>query len=732
MHMAASVDSPGKHAHRTTVLTAPLVAWVVLLVAGIATAALVMREQDARGVATLALLTPVMSGTLRVGEVVIAHVWPLIVLVAGYMVFTSVWIHRSSHRSLSADDASVLAVVSLAFSSEIALLNGRILLGLSLLGTAALLAFRRRAVEGRTWPSDSFHTRDLAILGALTAVAAVLRLYELNRITDVFEGELSPYYLAATRLAGIPLGNAGVYGPWAPLGYLFYVPLHASIKIFGPTVLAIRFSSAVVGLGTLSLLYLFALAAYGRRTAVLAGVFYVLDPLQIGWGRTDVHPHGVTAWPAVLIALVCLRAFPAGGVRWFALLALLMALTWHQYPSGQTAVFIPLLVLGITLIRRERIPQLGAKVALLATGFAGWLAGPLLSRTPGATVDSLSEYLVQLGPRVERPVQDAPFVAALAQLLWHAATLTADVIAGLFVRLRDVFHQDIFVPVPELPSRSISWIVAALVLAGVCLMATRRMRPTADRILASWIAVAIVPAIVSDHAYPKRASMLFPALFLLAAATGARFSAVVDERGTWLRRTVRPLAALALALWFCATSWLWFSGLQWPAGRPNESLLVEGLRPHLTPGTIVIAKVWHGYAPGKLTYLLSQMLRDPSRAPLVWYVMTPDRNLQSLIDHPALAATYASRDAFYYRWPDIDPGGAGSSPASSWSRVVYVLQTGITNSDQLRLRGVGERDRLDQEWLEVLQRSCGPPQATIAPREDCDDCGFVVVACQVR
>jgi hypothetical protein len=731
MDTAGSTGSPRRYAIFETSPTRLFAAWMSLLLGVIVAAALVMRRHDARGVGALAFLDPVMSFGARAGGFVVAHVWPLILLVTVCVVFTSAATLQVFRKSLRGGEIAVLAVVSLALLCQVALLDGRVATGIALLGAAAAVVATARQIPDRALSRSSFAWRDVAVLAVLTAAAAILRLYQLNRITDAFEGELSPYYLAATRLGGIPLGNAGAHGPWAPLGYLFFVPIFASIKIFGPTVLAIRFSSAAVGLFTLSLLYLFALTAYGRSAAVLAGVFYILDPLQIGWGRTDVHPHGVTAWPALLIALVCLRAFADGRLRWFALLAALMALSWHQYPSGQTAVFIPVFVLAITRLRGERVERFGAKVTVLALGVVGWVAGPLIARAPGASVGSLSEYFTELGPRVARPATPG-LIAAAEQMFRHAAALTGDLIAGLFVRLRYSFHQDIFVPVAELPSRSVSWIVGALVLAGVCFTIMRRLRTAADRILVSWIAVAIVPAIFSDHAYPKRSAMLFPALFVLAASAGARFLSIVERHGAWPRRVLRPLLGVAVALWFCATSWLWFSGVRWSAGVPNETLLVNRLRPQLTPGTIVIAKVWHGYAPGKLTYLFSDVLRDPSRLPLLWYVLTPERSLQSLIDDPSAAVTYAATDAFYYRWPGIAQSSYDPGRASGWSRVIYILQTGIDDEEQLRVRGVGKNDRLDREWLDVLQDTCGSAQVTIPPREDCDDCGYAVFACALR
>jgi 4-amino-4-deoxy-L-arabinose transferase-like glycosyltransferase len=88
------------------------------------------------------------------------------------------------------------------------------------------------------------------------------------------------------------------------LGILYYIPIWIMVKIHGVTLLALRLSSAFFGVLTVPLLYWMVRRFFGVAAASVAAWLFVFDQLHIGWSRTDIHPHGVTVWPALL---VCLR-----------------------------------------------------------------------------------------------------------------------------------------------------------------------------------------------------------------------------------------------------------------------------------------------------------------------------------------------------------------------------------------------------------------------------------------
>jgi hypothetical protein len=313
----------------------------------------------------------------------------------------------------------------------------------------------------------------------------------------------------------------------------------------------------------------------------------------------------------------------------------------------------------------------------------------------------------------------------------QAWTYAQDLVAGIFVELRYVFHQDIFVKVPGLPSRSVTWIVAALVIAGVCFFATRR-RTAADWVLAAWILAAALPAIFSDRAYPKRAATLFPALFIVAGAAADEALRDVRESNRAWRTVAAAVAAAGLAGWFCATTDLWFSGDTLKYGKPNEQLVAERVIEHLEPGTIVIANLWHEYGRGKLTYLLSTALQDPARQPVFWYVTDWKVDLRELLDQPERATGLADAGSFSYRWAGLESTIDAARRNHRWTQAIFVLQQGVDTADKLRVVRTWAPAQFDDDERIALVRQRYPDcEITRVPAADCGECGYVIARCRL-
>src|SRR4029453_2934073 len=107
-----------------------------------------------------------------------------------------------------------------------------------------------------------------------------------------------------------------------------------------------------------------------------------------------------------------------------------------------------------------------------------------------------------------------------------------------------------------------------------------------------------------------------------------------------LRRSAIVLVGAGTALWACATSYLWFSGVMLAYGKPNETVVAEEVAADLAPGTLVVADLWHGYGRGKLTYLLSATLRDRDKQPLFWYIVDSDHALRDVMEDPRRSVAY--------------------------------------------------------------------------------------------
>ena len=151
------------------------------------------------------------------------------------------------------------------------------------------------------------------------------RFRSLNSLHSFFDGELSPYMAGATNIKGIILANAGVNGPWAPLGYFYYLPIYLNNLFFGSSTFSVRLASAQISLVTIILAYFLGKKIHSKLVGLISATFISLDPIQIFWARTDIHPHGATVWISLLIAIYLITKNKNKLV-----LLLLMALSFHQ------------------------------------------------------------------------------------------------------------------------------------------------------------------------------------------------------------------------------------------------------------------------------------------------------------------------------------------------------------------------------------------------------------------
>ena len=660
---------------RCSPLVAACCAALLLLGAG----SVVALHDEARGGTALTVLEPVVDRLARVGAWWVAHSLILTPAAAAGVAALLVVLAWRSRRTVGT--AAVLAATALAVAGGAALLVGAPLGGAALLvvGTVAV-AVAARPAHAAPLPGNETVTRwrEAGLLIAVLAVATGLRLYALDRVVGWFDGELTGYYAAATRLAGIPLANEGVDGSWAPLGLTFYPPYVIALHATGTTVLALRLAAAWVGVLSIPLLYLFVRRLGGATAALAAAALLAVDPLSLGWSRSDVHPHGFTLWPVLLVCLAVLGALRGGGRRaWFAT-ALAMGLAWHQYPSGQVAVLIPPLAVALQASvhgehrRRLRggLPFLLLGVLLWFAGLplSGWLAtGRLQLRNPFTLTGSRAVWSQDVGP--------ADASGRLMLVGRTAVANAADLAIGLFREARVLSHQD-FLPNPRpLPRRTLPWTVAVAGLLGAVLLARRRGDPGAAVLLA-WLAVAPLPALFAVEAYPKRAATLFPALICAAAVFAAWLTAA-----TWpaparrSRRAVAALAGAALLVQVALTCCSWFSGRQWRTGRPWEIAVTRYVADSIVPATLIVVDGAFTYLDGKLLYLLLDDLAAPARRPNAYVVFEGDSaDFRRIVEYPGTALAYLGRTVWPYRWTRL-AGQCGEVAATrDWRRVIWVIE----------------------------------------------------------
>jgi hypothetical protein len=581
----------------------------------------------------------------------------------------------------------LLCALIASVCGQILLLHGHVAAGtlLYLIGGIPLFisAVRMSRRGARTFDLDApcdrpYSQGEILVIVLIVAVAFVLRFYSLNVVPRGFEGELSPYMVGSITVRGWAVANAGLDGPWAPLGLLYYPPNYLGILVAGTTPLAIRLGSVFVFLLTLPLFYLFLRAIGGQAAAIVGTLLFAVDPWQIGWSRTDIHPHHVTLWISLLLAWCTILSLQRPTPYRFGACALLMGLSWHQYPSGQSAVVLPIVPIFLTWVFSPRYRASASWYPLLlGVGLVLWLLGH-----PAST------YLADGKLHLDNPftlttertswgdtAEGLSLIERVYEVVEKAVIHTSHLVRGVFVELPYRFHQEIFPDVPHLTERSVFWCVAAFAVPGILLMMASPLR-TNPLVLLWWVVVAAAPAALSSLAYVKRAATLPPVLTIIAALTAATVYRLMSlHLGKGARWSCAMLTVLAAALYVPASLFQWFSV---EAGIPPEVHLAQRMRHYLAPGTVVINRFRHGYLRGKMSFLLyNDIVRNQ---PLAWFGCEHSVCPPEAADDPRRLPEFASR-RFEYRWTGLNDTHPDRMSPETWSHAVYVLHLDAGNEE---------------------------------------------------
>jgi hypothetical protein len=649
-------------------------------------ATLIAVRDDAGGALSLGVLKPVVEAADSVGGWLIQNPQPwltrggVVVAILAVILGALLWWRR---RVVTTDAGPILVALGIALIAQLFNFHGWFVGGAT--GYAAAIAVvvvahlmaRRTGHEVVSDDSVNPPTWFEAAAFLVICVAAVFfRYYALNRMLDFFEGELACYMAGATDLQGMLLANIGWEGPWAPMGILYYLPIWAMTAIAGSTVLAVRLASAVIGVLTLVIVYVVVRDAIGRSAAFWSSALLAVDTLQVGWGRSDMHPHASTAWPGVLLYGATIRALTSGAKGWYVAVMLLMGLSWHQYPSGQFVVIVPFIAFAAYSFQNPGFFEKSWRNGLLMVGGAVlWALGyPLAHFFAIGKPVGLLEYVARLGPRVlggsdEVPYAGLPireFVATASQNLW-------DLTKGLFAEAPYIFHQTVIPEIEGLPPRALPWFVAAFAVVGLtlCIM---RIRARWSPALLALVVAGILPAVLSDAAWLKRASLLYLALIIVAAVPLAivtdGLSRVVNRKMRWIGGVV---LTIAFVLWSTIWAHLWFSGRQYDYGVSDEEVIFKALDPHLEPDTLLVFSLWGDYIEGELVYLVSSALKE--RQPIALYVTSHyNADWQILLENPKEMLRRIDPHLWYWSWLGLNDEIPEIREHQGWSRVVYLIQ----------------------------------------------------------
>lgn len=654
------------------VLVATIVVAVIVLGCGIAAL------DDRAGQMALSVFEPLVNALSFIGELFTTSAQStipvVIVLVSSVLALTGVHLRAKARTQF-------FVGLIIAVTSEYSLLISK---SISIGGVGYAVAFvlwgcalrNRATVEGSLVSLQSrgaFGKKEAAMLLGIVVTALFFRCYAINRILNTFEGELAPYAASATSLTGMFVANRGVQW-WAPLGLLYYAPIYIATTLYGTTLTALRLSSAMVGVATIPLMYLFARRVGGNATGLLASLFVALDYAHIGWGRTDVHPHGVTTWPALLIGIAFLRACEFKRNRDFAILALCMALSVHQYPSGQSAVAVPLLAAFIVWVSSgSTAPKRWAHFGWIALGVALWVFGPTISYLYPEGQLTLHNPLTLPGKRtLWNGLSQAPsLLEGVLGIAQTALMHVGDVVSALFFKANYIHHQDYLADIDGIAPHIFPWLLAPFAAAGIA-FAIRCMGRPEMAVTLAWIIAAALPAVFAKEPYPKRMSTILPALYVVASlAVMVAMNFIRSSQSRW-RRVVSSTALMVALLALTAfDTKAWFRSWRLPYGPAPDVRAVESLSSFITPHSIVISELTGGYYFGKVTYLLLDHLSAPQNRPNIWLTLNRGE-MAGYIANPLRALS------FDHTWPYLTTKLRDTiieaSQNKDWSQVVFILQ----------------------------------------------------------
>jgi hypothetical protein len=618
---------------------------------------------------SLACLTPLVKVLAHAGEPLHTHAGVLILSLAALLSAATLGLALGWSWRLG---------LSLLLLSTASLATGTLpAAGLAMLAAGALLvaiAPREVLTAGVESARAAFPPgRGESVgLGAIVATAAVLRLWSIDRFPVNFEGELAVFYMGATSCEGALLANAGAEGPWAPMGLSMYALLAPFLAVFGQQVWAIRLAAALP-----SLLSVVAVWGIGRRlagpvAAFAAASYLAIDPMQVFWGRSDIHPHGSTLFAPLLLLWISLRLADRPRSPAFLLaLPLAMGLSWHTYPSGQIGVFLPF---GLLMLPRGQRPQISRLAPALVLGLALWSLGAPVESYLGGRGFVWPNFLHRYGVRTawSEDLDAGERQSNLARIASRVVSNTAVLARGVVSGPAHLSHQTVIPASGGRPERLVLWPFLALALVAA-IAALRLPQLARWRILLLWAVVAAAPALLSSQPFAKRAATLFPALALLGASALAVGLGPVIETGR-PRRLAAVLAAVALTVGCCWSAHAWFAHADNFARSPEEAA-ARALTERIHPGSIVVLVASHPYPPGIFTFLLLDRLTVTEPAPVAWFPVLPDK-LEAWLSRPEAIPEAAVKE-IWYPWTKLRTVAPAVAEYGDWNLLMIVVQTSV-------------------------------------------------------
>lgn len=397
-------------------------------------------------------------------------------------------------------------------------------------------------------PLRRFTRLDALCMAALSVLGILFRLYALPELPSVFNGEMIVSMLSSRTFDGlrwyIPSGVLS-----NSTGLMHLLPQMLFYNLYGTTVYSLRLAAVLYGVLALPLFYWLVQRVGGTVAAVIATALLVSAPEQLYWSRlesTNFAPLPVLALISAHLGLAMIERVSFGRV---AAAALWMPFGRYFYTAGAALVFYPWLQYAhAVLFVRRAWHKLWYVVPLLAAGTVLW-AGAI----------SAVLWLIQGGSfKINNPAQHGELILRGAGEYSGLGTLQL-----IYLQAESSWNnlQTIVQSLSYAGGLS-EWYQRAIVVGGVTLMVPgvvvliavslayllgQIQHPRAFAVLL-WIAIGLLPAVLSMQPTDRRFLLIFPALYIAVGLSAQGFLEACAARGGKLATAiVAALVATAVA-----------------------------------------------------------------------------------------------------------------------------------------------------------------------------------------
>ncbi|MBC7264531.1 MAG: glycosyltransferase family 39 protein [Chloroflexi bacterium] len=391
--------------------------------------------------------------------------------------------------------------------------------------------------------SDHPSRMEWACLLIILAIAAGLRFYAIGSLPPGLYRDEAYNGLDALRVLA---GERPIYFP-ANNGRepLFIYLVAVSVALFGRSPGAIRLVAAILGTGTIPVIYLWARQALNARIALLSAAITALSFWHVNLSRIGFR---VIAMPLLVTASLWLlwRGVRARRHLDIMLAGTMYGLAFYTYLATRftviaLAVFIAYLVFSRrSLLRHDLVYFLiPATVMLVPLGLYAW-GHPeiILGRT-----DQVSIF----NPAINHGD------------LWGTLALNLARTLAMFTTRGD------FIPRHNLPYRPVfDLLMATAFLVGV--IVALRGRRLGHRFTFIWVAAMLLPTILAEGApHFLRAAGILPFVFVIPALG-------LDAIATWMEGRGWQMLAIVALVAIVAVSGLWTVRDYFLAYAPSETV----------------------------------------------------------------------------------------------------------------------------------------------------------------